>query len=101
MREAQRVVVKRIATKATAVAAAVAAVFAVAAAVAVAAVAVAAAVAAVAVAAVAAATVTPTLSKKMDMSARKREPSKGRARRRSFLEGTASVTMRTKSIEQS
>jgi phage-related minor tail protein len=89
MREAQRVVVKRIATKATAVAAAVAVA------------AVAAAVAAVAVAAVAAATVTPTLSKKMDMSARKREPSKGRARRRSFLEGTASVTMRTKSIEQS
>ena len=92
MREAQRVVVKRIAMKATAaVAAAVAAVVAVAAAVAVVAVA----------AAVAAATVTPTLSKKMDMSARKREPSKGRARRRSFLEGTASVTMRTTSIEQS
>ena len=90
MREAQRVVVKRIAMKATAVVAAEAA-------------AVAAAVAAVAAvaAAVAAATVTPTLSKKMDMSARKREPSKGRARRRSFLEGTASVTMRTTSIEQS
>ena len=37
--------------------------------------------AAAAVAAVVAATVTPTLSKKKDMSARKREPSKGKRRR--------------------